>query len=87
MSLKNRLRVREEEGGVAFLARDCVNPGPGTSSSFHLAPELSVRGGPGRDEVIQAGKRGSVMPYKGIWIHFLVMGVGVRDIRKGGGTQ
>lgn len=75
MSLKNGFRVREEEGGVAFLARDCYNSGPGTSSSFHLAQEQSTRVGPGRDEVSQAGKQGSVMPYKGIWIHFLAMAV------------
>lgn len=85
MSLKNGFRVREEEGGVAFLASDCSNPGPGTSSSFHLARKQSAREGPGRDEVSQAGKQGSVMPYKGIWIRFLAMGVcgGVRDSRRG----
>ena len=75
MSLKNGFRVREEEGGVAFLARDCYYSGLGTSSSFRLAQEQSARGGPGRDEVSQAGKQGSVMPYKGIWIRFLAMAV------------
>lgn len=54
--------------------RDCCKAGPGMSSSFHLALEQSTRRGPGRDEVSQAGKQGSVMPYKGIWIRFLAMG-------------
>lgn len=54
--------------------RYCYKPGPGKSSSFHLALEQSTKGGPGRDEVSQAGKQGSVMPYKGVWISFLAMG-------------
>lgn len=46
----------------------------GQAVSLHLAVEQSMRGGPERDEVSQAGKQGSVMPYKGIWISFLAGG-------------
>lgn len=51
-----------------------INQIQGQAVSFHLALEQSTRGGPESDEVSQAGKQGSTMLCKGIWVGFLASG-------------